>query len=175
MRSILALVFLGLGSASILCRRVNRPIVDSESTFTPPTISAVPSTTSNNPQSPPTFDPERRLHPSGCMKAITLLASASLYACLALACSPVELTNHPGSPPAVNEQRRIKTDLPPLPKIGNSAPHKYGIPYLLEYARNQAGQVGPDAQLSIQKEQLQFAETAGRNYSAQHLNPSPKK
>jgi hypothetical protein len=82
-------------------------------------------------------------------------------------------SNHPGQPPAAHDTKPLTpTEVSEHEhEVRNPTPLKYGVPALLDQARNQAGEVGPNASLDFGAEQLSFAETTGRTYSHPKKKP----
>jgi hypothetical protein len=79
-------------------------------------------------------------------------------------CNPIQPSSHPGSPPAVNAIRPKPILSPPPRVVGNVKPPKYGVPYILDYARNQAGMT----EIEIKPDQFQFGRVAGRDQAQTH-------
>ena len=78
-------------------------------------------------------------------------------------CNPNKPSGHQGAPPAINAINPYPL-ISPAPKVvGNVRPKKYGTPYLLDYARQQAGTERPGSETQIHSDQLSPGKAAGRN------------
>lgn len=101
------------------------------------------------------------------MKSFAWLTTSLILLSAALAlssgCNPNLPSGHQGSPPANNAVNPAPLISPAPRVIGNIRPNKYGTPYLLKYARHQAGTERPGSETQIEPDQLSFGKAAGRN------------